>query len=498
MKTQREFFATAVDIRRWLEADAGTGEETRIRRDRLIGRELGAVDCGKAERVLAWWAMLNKQKTGALPADASSQVSLEINATGPSSDGDRLASLVSIANGLLAVGGLVAGVVIATAAFAYQGNHPVNLFALFGILIGVPLVLLVMQLVLLGHRLPLPAAMGDALRVLSPALWAGSWLERRMPSGLFASVGHASLRGSYARWQLIAFSQSFAIGYFIGVLVLAGLLVVFTDLAFGWSTTLNLDPCWVWQVLSGLAMPWTFFLPAAVPDLALVEASRYFRLEGSALAASRAAELGRWWPFVLMTILVYGLLPRCLVAGVAGRQLRRAVRRLLEEGPEITALLDRLRGPAVDFDAGDPEEPVLQDRRAAEMPVLDIDERTAVIVWNNAVEAAQYPEFWSRRNLPVPARHDAAEWLDMEAMLTSIRTARPGRVLILAKGWEPPLLSFLDFLTAVRNSIGPEASIAVVPLNAARTGVDSSSQVVWSRAIAQLPDPALYVAGATS
>ncbi|MDZ7686074.1 MAG: DUF2868 domain-containing protein [Gammaproteobacteria bacterium] len=131
---------------------------------------------------------------------------------------------------------------------------------------------------------------------------------------------------------------------------MAGLLVVFTDLAFGWSTTLDIEAEEVQTLVGVIAFPWHRFLAVAVPDGSLVETSRYFRLEAPTISAERASRLGGWWPFVVMTIVVWGLLPRSLVAGIAAWQLRRQTRRLLEEGPQIAALLDRLTAPRVDFE----------------------------------------------------------------------------------------------------------------------------------------------------
>ena len=85
----------------------------------------------------------------------------------------------------------------------------------------------------------------------------------------------------------------------------------------------------------------------ASPDLALVEMSRYYRLEDQ--RAIDVARLGAWWPFVLMCVLVWGLLPRLVFAGVAQWRQRAAERVFLREHPEVTALLHRemLANPAL-------------------------------------------------------------------------------------------------------------------------------------------------------
>ncbi|MDZ7686075.1 MAG: hypothetical protein U5O39_14555 [Gammaproteobacteria bacterium] len=193
METQRELFAAAIDIRQWLETDASRPIRERTSRDREIGREVRADRT--ADRVLEWWRRVG--------TDTSE------------GEGARLAALVSIANGMLLVAGVLTGLGIAGATFAYRGDHPVNLFALIGILVAVPLAMLMLQLTFVRSGAPLPASIRDALAVLSPARWAGTWLQRHLGLPLFESIASRS-RSGFARWQLLVFSQSFAIGFFAG------------------------------------------------------------------------------------------------------------------------------------------------------------------------------------------------------------------------------------------------------------------------------------------
>ncbi|MDZ7686073.1 MAG: DUF2868 domain-containing protein [Gammaproteobacteria bacterium] len=70
------------------------------------------------------------------------------------------------------------------------------------------------------------------------------------------------------------------------------------------------------------------------------------------------------------------------------------------------------------------------------------------------------------------------------------------RVVVLTKGWEPPLLSFVDFLERLRERLGEGALIVVVPLDAAGNDVDAKGREVWATALARSEDARLYVAEA--
>lgn len=482
----RSLLSTAVDILQWLEADAGTPYKVRAERDRAIGKSLDADEQVSAlTQVLAWWAAVSNEN---------------IDAPQP---GERLAALISVATGLLVLFGVLLGMGVAGAVFGYRGDQPVNLFVLLGVLVGLPLIMMVASLLLLKAGALMPGALRDAMGVLNPGRWMGLWLERHLSVNMFETVSHRPLHGSFARWQLMAFGQSFAIGYFMGVLTLAFLLIVFTDLAFGWSTTLATDATFVWQVFHGIALPWSEWLPAAVPDQGLVEASRFYRLEDNTVDAVRAAELGRWWPFVLMTIFVYGLLPRIFLAVLSYWQVRAATRRLLEEGPEITALLDRLRAPRVDFEGQSDDGEVPEQQETAALAQLEITPGSMVIIWNEALAHDQVTKWLSARGAHDAVTIAAAEWQPTSEQREALRRTskngapRPSRLIILTKGWEPPLLAFKDYLALIRDVLGNGPVFVIVPLDISRSEISPADREVWAHALAGLEDPTLYVASAT-
>ena len=110
-------------------------------------------------------------------------------------------------------------------------------------------------------------------------------------------------------------------------------LVVFSDVAFAWSTTLvDLDAARFHALVTALARPWAWLWRDAVPSLALVEATRS-RLEGAYVqhaGGGRAVDpalVGGWWRYLLAAI-AYGLLPRALALAVARLRAARLLARL--------------------------------------------------------------------------------------------------------------------------------------------------------------------------
>ncbi|HEX7037955.1 MAG TPA: DUF2868 domain-containing protein [Pseudomonadales bacterium] len=475
-----------VDVRRWLRDDRDTPFAERLARDRAIGRRLAERD--PLRRVLAWWRDVRRGEAG--------------NAGGGQATlGQRVAAARRLASGALTVVGLLLGAGVAGVAFGYDGRYPVNLFTLLGVLVGLPFVMLVFTLLLIPGRMPGLGALQAVAAGMNVGRWMGAWIDRFLGADLFAPgmLGTGSA-AAFSRWQLVVFSQCLALGFFAGAVAVALLRVTFTDLAFGWSTTLDMDPRTVHVWVAALAAPWAPWLPEAAPDLALVEASRYFRLEEGRMALERVEQLGTWWPFVLMTVLVYGALPRLVLLVVGLWRLRRATAALLLDDAEVTALLDRLDTPVVDPGAGG-EEDVSPDDAAEVPPPREplAAEGLLLMIWNGAV-AADAARDWLARHLGVaPAAVLETGILQSEAeRRTRLRDVggqegRIRRVVLVTKGWEPPLLEFVDFLALVREELGADCSITVVPLDVSGTRIRPDDRSVWAHALARARDPRLYV-----
>ncbi len=477
--------AAAIDIRRWLETDRQTPFAERLARDRAIGRAIAEPD--EVERVLAWWARVPRGESPALEAGAQ---------------GARIERLRGLGTLGLCALGVVLGVATAGVAFAYDGRHPVNLFRLLALLVGVPGVLLLLTLLVVAGGGP-RAGRGGVFAALDAGRWMGAAIDRLARVELFAPLAGAPIGlAAFARWQVLVFSQCVAVGFFAGVLALAFLLVAFTDLAFGWSTTLEYPAADVQRFFVALAAPWAGWLPQAAPDLALTELSRYYRGEAAAFTGQRAARLGAWWPFVLMTVAVYGLLPRLVLLGLAGWRLRAATRALLRADPEVTALLDRLAAPLV-APGGD---------GSAQAPLapghdLPAPERAApaascvLVIWNRAMPAAAARDWLGHKFALYVAglcelsvlESDAEQRDALVALARDARAAHVQRALVLTRGWEPPLLEFNDFLGLVRESLGGDVSLTVVPVDVTGSRVDPGDRAVWAQALGRLRDPRLYV-----
>jgi hypothetical protein len=479
MPSPTTLFEDAIDVPAWLEADRHLPLEERRHRDREIGK--GLDETRPARLVRAWWQIVDR------------------------GDGQRTGSRLErmrhgLALALLALG-IVGGVTVALAAFRYDGTYPVNVVRVLGLVVVPQLALLAMSLLLLPGRVPGLRAVQDALAAINVGALA-TWLLNRAgadagATALFAgSAARSRATRRMAKWQMLCWSQVAAIGFNLGALAAAAALIAFTDLAFGWSTTLSVGSETAARIVDAIAIPWQALAPGAVPDAALVEQSQFFRLDGSArLDMSAPRALTGWWSFTLLAIATYGLLPRLVFWLAATARLQAATRALLLDDPQVTALLDRLSAPEVDLR-------VTHSAHRATRPPATADTRPALdgtahaVIWSQSVSRdAARTLARDALGLGLEAIAEAGGGRSLDDDKAALETVAKGAdtIVVIVPGWEPPLLEFTDFLTALRATLGDAPSIVVVPVGEGATPAAAVERETWTRAVGKSEDPRLYV-----
>lgn len=204
---------------------------------------------------------------------------------------------------------LVFGLLLAGASLNYAPAGRINVLWLWLLWAGLPLFgsLVSLWMLCFGRAQP----------------WLFRWRRQQVHWHPSPTERLAMLGTLQQLWLLAGF------GILLGYLT----LLLFTDLAFGWSSTLIDQPQRVVQLSQTLAAPWQWFWPTAVPSVELVEATRYARINPQ---AGNLQWAGGWWQFLLASLLVYNLLPRVLLALVIALKLRWGGKRVvLVRSPSI-------------------------------------------------------------------------------------------------------------------------------------------------------------------
>lgn len=461
------------------------------RRDRAIGQELAPLHDDPKAQILAWL-----ERVCPPPIVRT---------------GQRVVRVQTAAVLLLIVAGLLTGWLAAMVVFRYDGTHPVNVIRVLAVFVFAQLGLLALLAILLlppggAARIPGLRGLQTLLACLSPGRLlqlSRRFLPRDFVDWLQDAVGRGRanhhLFGAVQRWTMLTASQAFAMAFNIGALVGCLGLVAFSDLAFSWNTTLQLETADLHRITHLLATPWSSVAPGADPSPALIESTRYFRYHEGMLPAwqSVGAEdpgrLGGWWPFLAACIAVYGLAPRLILAGVSRWRLGVAVDRALVQMPGAPGVLSRLNHSLVETGSPEPEPATPAEANAdpaSPLPREAEDTPWIDVLWSDAPDHGFDPDGLSPLHAG-GARSIGEDQQTIEA-LAGLDPATTIRIRV--KAWEPPVGDFIDFLGDLRARLAPRQPILVDP---AGTGPDSppspAQHQTWSRRVRRIGDPWITV-----
>lgn len=500
------------------------------RRDRAIAVALpGLTQAPAAAQVLGWAeAVENRSDIAASSSGTGTEGGID--------DGPRQDSSVSQASSAgadqawqaarlaLSSSGWILGIGVASGLLFFDGAGRVNVITGLGVLVVLQAVTVAATIVLMlpsaiRQRVPGVAAAQTALGLLSPARVLPSLL-RRLPAGTRGGLHDLSGRvssnrrvfGPLSRWLALVAAQQFGVAFNIGVLLAFLTGVLFTDLAFGWSTTLDVEPSTLHQLTTTLSLPWAGWLPQAVPSMELIDASRYFRVESTPPADP--AVLGGWWPFVGMCLLLYAAMPRIILLVIARVRLGRVWNWTLTHLPGAPELLHRMNTEVVETRAMEPEippafaverpaegEPLRADdaaeASAPESPATGVHGPCSVIVWGDFDPEPETAKLILSRTagfaMAQVMRAGAGTLQDDKAAIeAAVSHAQP--IAMLVKSWEPPLGDLVDFLADLRGAVGEVQPIAVVLVSAEPLEAPSPTDLeTWRSRLARVGDPRLRV-----
>ncbi|WP_148861100.1 DUF2868 domain-containing protein [Marinobacter fonticola] len=280
------------------------------------------------------------------------------------------------------------------------------------------------------------------------------------------------------------------------VFTLAGLLtllamIVVQDLAFGWSTTLRTSAESYGALIHGLATPWQALWPAAVPSMALIEQTQFFRLGDPRIA--EPARYGDWWPFVCMLWLTYAVLPRLLLTLFARLHLRTQARRQLLRHPGRQSLLYRFDAPTVETASSPSTDPAMPHQPENQFHSLPASRD--LIRWGGVAHDTDEPlTLMERDNSRLFDAGGTASLAHDQAVLNEL-AEREGPVILLARAWEPPTGELADFIQEARRSRSRDRLLALVPIGGEQPLTPASPRQLaqWQRFVERQKDANLWI-----
>ena len=261
---------------------------------------------------------------------------------------------------------------------------------------------------------------------------------------------------SVIRLLALRYGQEMGAVFTIGAIV--GFFVVLSTSGFGfvWGSTFSLSDSVVKWFTDVVSLPWASMLSSATVSGEAIEISRH--QQGVTKLGTAEINITRqWWPFLIMSMSVYALLPRVALWGASKYFYRRTMRSSLVDYPGSDRVLARMNSPMVTTQAGTPDR-----KKSSEIGELGPD--VVLVDWSGALEASNGDQFSEIKGVPV-GRSIAAglgSLSDDADQVLRIIGMKPRRLVVVVKAWEPPMADLRDFISSLEGV--QRCSIYLMPL----------------------------------
>ncbi len=421
--------------------------------------------------------------------------------------------------------GLVSGIGMALSLLGYTGTEPLNVSVYLGLAVFSQMLLLFLLLIVFcfraaGRSLVRGSVLAGLLgRLLTNVVFKARNRALKSMDGprreaIAAATGllrgRKKIYGTLFFWPVFVAVQGFAVCFNVGLLGATLLRLTGTDVAFGWQSTFQVGSRVVFRIVETIALPWSGFLPRelAHPSLAQIEGSRMILKEG--IYHLSTTDLVSWWPFLCLSVIFYGLLPRLilLVSGIAVQ--RRLLTRLRFDHGDCDALVNRMLSPVVRT-AGRPSAAIRKQDPPPGEEISDLRESYPADNIDRFVALVPDDIFGESEGLDAVAAEGLALQLTDKkkiggdsswnrSVFDFLGEAREDAgfdgVLLLQEAWQPPIQETLMFLKQLRERLGKTGKIVVALIGKPSpdtifTPVREEDWRIWKKKTGTLGDPYL-------
>lgn len=275
-------------------------------------------------------------------------------------------------------------------------------------------------------------------------------------------------------WRIARLAQGAGICFNLGIICgLAGLVMV-RNVGFFWETTTESA---MREVLGNtvqvLSFPWSGFWSDAVPDGGLIDSSRWLPGREGMLPPGPAA----WWLFLLMSVFVWGLVPRAVLWLLAAKASAAALDAVDFQARHHRVLWRELAG----VDRVQTEEKPLDG-------VLVLD------VGGSGFSADALRPFLLQKLRVHPASWHSTAVLDpgAEKEAAAALAQAPAGVVLLAEGWALSPARMTALHSQIRKIAGVDVPVKFLAANEAEglpVVVSDEEKSQWERFVDSLRDP---------
>lgn len=382
---------------------------------------------------------------------------------------------------VMAMLGLLLGAGVCYGALYYDGTIPVNV-ALFLAVIVLPqiamlvLLLLTILLSLVGKNW-FAAWYRPAIAVvqwLVSKFWSAASrrnsTEAQQDQALRGEILQQAInlhRPIFANRALRLF-QVMGIGFNVGVVVCMLTLLAITDRAFGWqSSLLDVAPS-VAQIVTALAWPWRELWGPGVGLPTLDQIENTHIVLGAGSVELQRTDFKAWWPFLLLCVLFYGLVPRLLTWFFAVLREHWLLAKVDFAAYHHQGLWRRMQSIELSS-RGRPSQHTPEPNQASTQLAGFNAVQGLVFVLRNSLQRypAEYLAAWLPTNNPVASNNPLASNEPIDSNSDKLRAVdhledvQPGKgkpAYLILEGWQPPIEEMLAELVALAGKLQQQGS----------------------------------------
>lgn len=418
-----------------LELDAALSLQSLRERDHAIGQQFDASPEGRgheandAARLLFWLDQVSSPQSAgtAHPAPWLTEASAA-----------HLARIIAIVFGFIGM---------ATFLLA-SGRGLVNVFMFMLLFVIIQLVLCIIAATVMTRTL------AGSQTVMLPVNPARFIVSRMIPDQRYLREA-----GSLVRLVFLRYGQELGAIFTLGAIAAFFVLLGLSHFTFVWGSTFTLSDDLVLRMSELFALPWSGFLPQATVDARIIADSR-FHPAITDLGMVSIEHMRGWWPFLIMAMVSYALVPRLLLWATSKYFYASRMRAAFVGMPGSALVLARMRSPLVSTqgEANGPQ------ALAPGKTDVAVDSRLLLLNWSNALTPDDQGQFEALYSVPGSniVNVGLGSMVQELAGLTTKIEPPVEQLYVAVKSWEPPMADLADFLANLAKI--RRCSVFLVPL----------------------------------
>lgn len=280
----------------------------------------------------------------------------------------------------------------------------------------------------------------------------------------------------FQRWQYLSLI------FYISMFLTFMLLITTQDIAFLWSTTLNISSQEFYNLLSLISIPWSYIIGDTI-SLDLIESSQYYRLGGelNQNIVDNASLLGEWWKFLAMSIIVYGISLRAIFIIISNKILDQKLLNIINT--KASNILNEIKTPIITTISNKSEKSIqIEEKEYQPKDALKNYKYTLgyAIKEDDILSLNELLNINAQNIFSVGGSNSLDD--DME-----IISQIDDKILIYIQSWEPPTMDFLDLLDEINQDID------IYPIGVRNQKASQKEIDMWSRWVEEIDNNRLVV-----